>query len=258
MRPNRRRTYGCLPPLSWNFSSKEILAFMDISVLSESVTLKPGEEQANRQRGPKLEMKQRGAFDTDNKGFAVECGQDRTNVEKRQRKSNPDDQAVDWQPAQQNEQRHSQVAAKQQAGMVPDAEGLTKTHRQRQFTYLAILLIIAHIIHIQDSRDQEAYGDTGKKGQPGPARNLHIIGPPGHKQAHSEIDHDIAEATTCQRKRARAIEVGNCHTNQAKEDNSRADEIDQSKAEENSEHKAGHTAAQNLPGGHLLPKNYRA
>src|SRR6266436_3986395 len=89
---------------------------------------------------------------------------------------------------------------------------LTESHRQRALLDCQVVLIVAHIVHIEDGRDQKADRDARDEGWPGPARNLHIVCAPGHQEAHCQVDQDITQSTSSKLERLCAVEVGDSHT----------------------------------------------
>src|SRR5579885_1812915 len=98
--------------------------FFFLDKKSPACRLEVREQQPERQDNPELEVQQGGTFDADNKGPAIESGQHRAHIEEGQGKSNPDEQGVDGQPAENDEKAHGQVASDQQAGVIPSAKGL--------------------------------------------------------------------------------------------------------------------------------------
>src|SRR5581483_8747021 len=104
-------------------------------------------------------------------------------------------------------ERERYITSQQQKGMKTLAKDLAETHGQRQLMHQKVVLIIAHIIHIQDSRYQQADGYAGRESQPRPAWNLHIIRSPRHQKAHSDVDQDVAQPARGKFEWPRAIEV---------------------------------------------------
>src|SRR5437016_1004083 len=89
------------------------------------------------------------------------------------------------------------------------SKALPKAHRERSFVDCQVILVIAYIVHIENSRDDEADGYAGCKSRPGPLRYLYIIRSPDHQEAHSNVDHHISQPTTGKLEWLSTIEVSN-------------------------------------------------
>ena len=107
---------------------------------------------------------------------------------------------------------------------------LTESHRQRALLDRQVVLIVAHIVHIEDGRDQKADRDARDEGWPGPARNLHVVCAPGHQEAHRQVNQNITKSTGSELERLPAIEVGDSHTGQSKQQDHRTDAKNQYQA----------------------------
>src|SRR5436305_9484733 len=170
-------------------------------------------------------MKLRCPFDTDGKCLAIGCAHHRAYIAKGQGKGDPDRQTVDWKQPQQHKERHRDVATHQEKGVETLAKYLSEAHRQRSFVYSQVVLVVTHIVHIENGCDQKADGHAGEKCLPRPVWNLYVVGPPGHQETHCDVDQDIPQPTSSEFKRLRAIKVGDSHTGQSKQDNRRATEV---------------------------------
>src|SRR5260221_10026373 len=106
--------------------------------------------------------------------------------------------------------------------MVALAKRLAKTYGYRSLLYRQVVLIITHIVHVENSRDQKANWDAGRESLPGPVRNLHVIGTPCHQESHRQVNQDITQSTRSELERLCTVEVGYCHTHYPKQDDCRA------------------------------------
>jgi len=209
------------------------------------------------QHDTELQVQHGGAFNADDEGFAVGSSEHGAHVIEGEWEGEPDGQTVQGQEAENGEERHGDVAADEQEGVEVLTEFEAETHGQGAFRHGQIVLVVAHIVHIQDGRDQEADGDTGSEGAPRPARDLHIIGTPGHQEAHSEKDQDIAQAATGELERASAIEVGDEHSSKPEQENNGTNGKNEVQAKQGSDNETGDATAEHLVGGHLLAKDHR-
>src|SRR5260221_9539784 len=141
--------------------------------------------------------------------------------------------------------------------MVALAKRLAKTYGYRSLSYRQVVLIIAHIVHVENSRDQKANRDAGRESLPGPARNLHVKGTPRHQESHRQVNQDITKPTRSELERLCAVEEGYRHTHYPKQDDCRATQKDQRQAKGGGDHKAAGTTCKHLSRRHFVTKDNR-
>src|SRR5436305_7812643 len=202
-------------------------------------------------------MKSCGPLDTEGQCFAIACAQHRAYIAKSQATGDPDHQAIEWKYPQKHKKRHRYVATYQEKGVETLAKHLAQAHRQRAFVYRQVVLVVTHIVHVENSCDQKADGHAGEKSLPRPAGNLYVVGSPGHQQTHCNVDQDIPQPTCSEFERLRAIKVGNSHTGQSKQNNPRATGIDQHEAEHSRDDEAADTPGEYLRCRHFVPEDHR-
>src|SRR5205823_12897218 len=121
----------------------------------------------------------------------------------------------------QSKDRYRHIAANKQKSMETLSKALPKTHRERPLIHCQVILVITHVVHIENSHNDKADRYTSSKSRPGPLWYLHIVRPPNHQEAHRNVDHHISQTTTGKLEWLGTVEVSNSQSCGAKEENNR-------------------------------------
>src|SRR5690348_10758722 len=135
------------------------------------------------------------------------------------------------------------------------SKALSKAHRERAFIHCQIILVIAHIVHVENSHNDKADGYASGKSRPGPLRYLHIVRPPHHQKAHRNVHHHISQAATGELERFGTVEVSNSQSCSTKEENNGTHQVSEEQAEQGSKSKAGQPPTEDLSSRHLIAKD---
>src|SRR3981081_1127793 len=111
-------------------------------------------------------MQHCGSFDANNESFAIDGTQDGSYIAKGQWEGEPDGQAEQGQKAEDDKDGYGDKTTHEQEGMETLPEFETKAYRQGLFVDSQVVLVIAHIVHVQDSSDQETDRNTGCESRP--------------------------------------------------------------------------------------------